>query len=556
MLVMFLVIQNSSFGQFIDVSQAAGIDNTGQNRGVAIYDYDNDGWEDIYVSRLDGSNLLYQNQGDGTFTNVAQAAGVWVTSPSECSVWGDIDNDGDGDLYVGNRSVMNSLYINNGDGTFSNQTLNSGTGSALHPKSVHMADFNLDGFLDIYIANINAANILYENNGDGTFTNIAASSGTDDAQTNLGAVVFDYDGDKDPDIYVAHDANQANILYRNNGNGTFTNVAASAGVDYMGFGMGVDVADFNLDGHLDLYITNLNENVLFLNNGNGTFSDLSATAGIQDLGMGWSVNCIDYNLDMHPDIYAVNDTYFPNPSRNNILYTNNTDGTYTPLANSVVNSAFGTYGSACFDFDNNGSADFMIANNGSDGNQLFKNSTTGNWIKFNLVGTQSNRDGVGARVRVNVGGTWLADEVISGSGYCSQSSLGIHFGLGNNTFIDSIHVSWPSGAEDRYGSEPGNATYTLTENSTTVNRIDLMKNVITVRTHPNPTSEILNIEWDAAEVKFIKIRNLNGKLIRILPLSGNSKQLDVSEYNSGIYFIQLFDESHQQLGAKRVVVGR
>ena len=462
-LLIFLFFDSSAQDIFSDQSNLAGISNLGANYGISVADYDNDGDEDFYVTRLDDRNLLYQNNGEGRFSNVAAAAGVDYPGYTFMAVWGDIDNDHDLDLYLANnQGESNVLYLNNGDGTFSDITQEAGVDELNKTRSVLMADVDNDGFLDIYLANLVAENSLFHNNGDGTFTNIIGSSRATDRQIAMGAIFFDYDNDNDQDLYLTHDDYQANILYRNDGNNKFKDVSEEAGVAYEGLGMGVDAADFNNDGFMDLYVTNMLKNVLYLNNGDGTFTDISESAGVDDDGMGWGTTWIDFDNDGKKDLYLSNDSdFFPNP---NILYQNNGEMVFSIVSdNSVVNSPNEGYATACADFDNNGWPDLLVANLDTQ-NQLFINEGSGkNWIKVRLAGTESNAYAVGARVEIHTSEEILVDEVTTGSGYSSQNSFTLHFGLDDHASVDQLVIRWPSGLTETFEELEANHYYVVKE---------------------------------------------------------------------------------------------
>jgi hypothetical protein len=300
--ILSLAVLSSSFASlqaqisYKDVSNQAGVKGGGENIGVAFGDYDNDGDEDLYVSVRDGRNKLFQNIDGSNFINVAELAGVDHEGSSRTSIWLDVNNDGLLDLYVSNFNEIDQLYVNQGDGTFSEDTRLARIYNPGRTFSVNAADVNQDGFIDIYVANFREENKLFVNNGDGTFTNKIDELGPKSMLNAMGAIFFDYDKDNDPDLYLVHDG-QPNILYKNIGGGRYVDVSAQAGVDYEGFGMGVDIGDVNQDGWMDLYITNLYENVLFLNNGDGTFTNASQKAQVEDYGMGWGTNFLDFNND-------------------------------------------------------------------------------------------------------------------------------------------------------------------------------------------------------------------------------------------------------------------
>jgi len=387
-LCMFIAIV--AYGvDFSDVTDIAGVGCTGSSRGVAWGDYDNDGDLDLYVANYNEANVLYRNNGDGTFTDVTSEAGVGCISHSYGVAWGDYDNDGDLDLYVANYGA-NVLYRNNGDGTFTDVTSEAGvscTGSSL---GVAWGDYDNDGDLDLYVANHYEANVLYKNNGDGTFTDVTGAAGVGCTGSSYGVAWGDYDNDGDLDLYVTN--YEANVLYRNNGDGTFTDVTSEAGVSCTGSSRGVAWGDYDNDGDLDLYVANYNEaNVLYRNNGDGTFTDVTSEAGVgctgHSLGVAWG----DYDNDGDLDLYVTNDGA-------NVLYRNNGDGTFT-MVGAGVGCTGSSYGVAWGDYDNDGHLDLYVANSGA--NVLYRNNGNLNhWLQIRLHGTISNRSAIGTKVKV------------------------------------------------------------------------------------------------------------------------------------------------------------
>lgn len=539
--------------QFEDRTSPAGIGNTGQNRGVSIIDFDQDGWEDIYFTRLDGPNPLYRNNGDGTFSNVAAMAGVDYPGASGTAVWGDLDNDGRPDLILGNRREPSRIYRNNPDGTFSDITFNTGVTVNAQVMSVSLADVNRDGWLDLYFANLGEQNALYLNNGDGTFADYTYASGALDEGIAMGTVFFDYDRDGDPDLYLTHDADQPNILYENIGGGHFIDVSRASGLDLAAQGMGVDVADVDLDGWLDVYITNLYENVLFRNRGDGTFEAISAVAGVTDRGMGWGVAFLDYDNDTRPDIYVVNETRFAVDYKffDNVLYRNENGLIFQVVSEDVLKSPYGGYGLAVADLDKNGQPDLVIANSGQDGNQLLFNQQKNDhhWVRIKLEGTQSNRSAIGARVTLESGDVRLVDEVNAGTGFAGQNSLYLHFGLGQREHIDRLSILWPSGLEEVFESLPVDQTLSFKENSglTPVKNLE-QRLPFDVRVAPNPSSGRFELQLKSeASVENIELSlyNTYGQLIyrsQKLPVSEQkiTRTLDVKgKCPDGIYYLRL-----------------
>ena len=457
---------------FVDIGEEAGLTMEGQHHAVAIGDYDNDGDEDIYVGSKFAPNALYRNEGNMTFVEVGADAGVADEGFTNAAIWFDFDNDGDLDLatgngYGGSSAAPNRFYVNQGDGTFVDMAEAWGLNSTLMCRSLHAADYDQDGFTDLYVVNINAENHFFKNTGGEGFVNVYQQTGTLDTGVGMGSIFFDYDNDGDQDLYLTHDANQTNKLYRNQGDGTFINLAFFAGLNYQGNCMGVDVADINHDGWLDLYITDLYPSAIFLKEGDGSFEDISVPSGTSDSGMTWGCVFFDYDHDTEWDLYIVNDYQFaPLP---NILYRGNGDNTFTPVSegNATLEHTYSDYGLAMGDLDNDGDLDLVIATPKSGtqpGIGLLRNDAAeGHWLQVKLEGTLSNRDAVGARATLYFDGKVRMDEVNIGQGYSGASTLDLHWGLATSTSVDSLVVDWPSGETTTYESLAIDTRHVITE---------------------------------------------------------------------------------------------
>ena len=492
---------------FTEVSRQSGIDHISHTitligGGCAFFDYDNDGWLDIYISGGNQSDKLYRNNGDGTFSERTAQAGFGTTANFYTMgvVTGDIDNDGFRDVFVTtlgighsfHNLVPNMLFRNNGNGSFTDISQQAGITERSWSVSAAMGDFNLDGYLDIYVVNYVDSlgfiedsitndpigyshtghyNFLYLNNGNNTFTNAGVQMQVNDKGTGLAVSFTDYDNDSDMDIYVVNDFGAwvtPNRLYQNNfPANSFTDVSSSSGADAAIYGMGVAIGDYDEDGDLDYYCTNIGENILLNNNGNGTFADSAVTAGVQNghfdslLTTAWGCAFFDYDNDTWLDLFVADgyvpaldiiETSEPDPNK---LYKNNMDGTFTDVsALAGIDDSTKSRGMAAGDYDNDGDLDLIVVVVAEDTGLangahtlLFRNDiANGNhWLKVKLQGTQNNRDGIGSRVKVyNNGRMWMR-EIDGGSSHASQNSTIAHFGLGSDTMVDSVVVIWPGG---------------------------------------------------------------------------------------------------------------
>ena len=450
---------------FTERSKDLAFNEDGINRGVAIGDFDNNGFEDIYISRRGAANSLFVNYGNFQFVEKAMDLGVADAGNTIASAWIDYDNDGDLDLFCANKFEAGKLYENN-QGQFIDISAQMGIGTLGNIHSLNIVDFDNDGDLDIYLAQFQEENILYRNEG-GSFVNYIAASGISNLGKSMGAVFFDYDQDGDQDLYQTQDGNQGNLFFRNDG-GYFTDVTLQTNTGYQGQGMGVDVGDLNQDGLPDIYITNLHENTLLLQSQAGSFIEADETA-LKDLGMAWGTNLFDSNNDGHLDIYVANDSHFetPNGYQCNKFILN--EGNMNFISSSEINelqNMHASYGSATGDFNNDGLLDLVVCNSGEVGNQIFENiSEPNNYLSIKLEGSQSNRQAVGARVKLFAEAKNWTEELITGSSYCSQNSSILHFGLKDIEAVDKVEIYWPSGQVQSIIAPPINTRINITEES-------------------------------------------------------------------------------------------
>lgn len=438
---------------FVDHSDEALLLGNYLNHAAAVADYDLDGDLDVYVGSRLAPNTLYRNEGNATFVPVV--AGVEDDGFTMVTLFFDYDNDGDPDLLSCNTGDVNHFYRNDG-GSFTDVTDELGLGQESQCRSAHAADINLDGFLDLYIVNMNQPNAFWLSDGEGGFTDGYYASGATDNLIGMGALFLDIENDGDLDLYLTHDANQANKLYINDGTGSFVNQAAAWGLDLAAQGMGVDATDLDHDGFLDIFISNNLPNDLFINPGpqpeDGSilpFTNITETAGVGDLGMGWGTAFIDHDHDGERDLYVANEYFFSPYS--NLLYHNNGDLTFTDIASGTpLESNYSGYATVVADFDLNGTEDLLVVNtlvSANPGCELFLNmDTVPHWIGFELEGVVSPRDAAGARVVVHSGADFhRTDASFIGYSYSSCGPLTFNFGLGDRTSVDSVEVFWPSG---------------------------------------------------------------------------------------------------------------
>jgi len=494
--------------------------------GIAFFDYDHDGWLDLFVpggSQLEGApsgttNRLYKNNRDGTFTDVTKQAGLERVTWTSGVCIGDYNNDGFDDLFLSCWG-QNILYRNNGNGTFTDVTKQAGL---LHPKpewgaGCTFTDYNRDSHLDLFVSTylnfdpktvplpgatenctwkgiaVNCGprglptgrNFLYRNNGDGTFTDVSEASGIAkvDRRYAMTAVAADFDDDGWPDIYVAC-ASTPSILYRNNHDGTFTDIALEAGVAYNEdgreqAGMGIAIADVLNSGRLDIFKTHFADDtpILYRNKGHARFDDVTARAGFGGFTryVGWGAGFADFDNDGLPDLLFVNGNVYPeieqffaeykykNPR---ILLRNLGNGVFenvSTLCGSAITDRHSSRGCAFGDFMNDGKIGAAIMNMGEPPS-LLRNVTTNvnHWLKLKLIGTKSNRTAIGAKVFVTAAGRLQRQEVISQSSFYSQSDLRLHFGLGAASSAD-FEIQWPSGLQEKYANIKSNQILTLQE---------------------------------------------------------------------------------------------
>ena len=615
--VFLLLCTSTLFSQaFTDITTASGINHIYKQAfemggGAVFFDYDNDGWEDIYITAGKDKDQLYQNLGNGNFQLVSAP---WLNITQDfytvAVVSGDVNNDGYRDLFVttwrgeDNNGPLerNLLFMNNGDGTFSETGLNSGLSEVGFSMGTAMLDYNNDGFLDIYVVNyiensvplyndsgeVNGfdhdcyANSFYKNNGDGTFTEMATTLGVGNNGCALAVMPTDYDQDNDQDIYVANDFGEfvvANALLENNyPTNSFTDVSVATNMDVGIYGMGIAYADFDKDGDFDYYITNLGRNVLIQNDGSQNFSDISTSASVENtytenssntlLSTSWGTVFLDVNNDTWPDLFVGNGripaasfiaTGEDDPNK---LYINNGDATFTDISDMAgVNDYNRGRGVAYSDYDKDGDLDVLVVVQDGTASTtaktvLYRNeiNPTGsdgkNWTQIELKGVAINKDAIGAKVELTVNGEKLIQEVHGQGSHASQSSLILHFGLGANTIIDEVKVIWSSADTQTFTNLQANTRFQITQGGSPLSIDKNELNAFLI--YPNPVKNELHFSGISSK-KTIKIYSVYGSLLDTIEITERTTSVNLENYKTGVYLVQIFSEDNS-LAKSRLIV--
>ena len=461
--------RNNRNGTFTDVTQQAGLFRSGYFYGVTVGDFNNDGHEDLFLTGWP-QNVLYRNNGDGTFTDITKTAGLENASPrwgTGCS-WIDYDRDGRLDLLVSNYVDFDYKRVPR-----------AGENESCNYKGV-LVNCGPRGLSHSYHS-------LYHNNGDGTFTDISEQAGIHKVDPGYGLTVAcaDFDNDGWPDIYVACDSTPS-LLFRNNHDGTFTEQGLDNGVSLsedgmLQAGMGVGVSDYKLAGSLDIFKTHFCEDspVLYENDGKGNFRDVTLRAGlgVETRFISWGTGIADLDNDGNPDIFFVTGSIYPEAEKRlpelpyktpRALFRNLGNGRFEELINQAgpgVEAAHSSRGCAFGDFDNDGDVDILIVNQ-NEPPSLLRNDVSGHrhWIKVKLAGVESNRSALGARVTVHYGDKVQAQEVMAQSSYLSVNDSRLHFGLGAVNTVD-IEVRWPTGKTEKFAGVLADHLICITEGS-------------------------------------------------------------------------------------------
>ncbi|GAA3791785.1 hypothetical protein GCM10022271_25250 [Corallibacter vietnamensis] len=538
---------------FVDIAQTSGVFiNPGSleyGSGISFCDFNNDGWDDITLGTGSGRQIeFFSNDQDGTFTRE-----FFLTADPSAQdrqvIWVDYDNDGDKDLYIASDANGSHLYNNDGSLNFTDVTAAAGLPvSNIYNWGASWGDINNDGLLDVFISNrddsLQQPNLLYQNNGDGTFTDISTQAGIHNtSHLSFCSAFFDYNNDGWQDIYVANDKIfNENFLYHNNGDGTFTNVAATANVNIAIDAMSTTIGDFNNDGWFDIYVSNtpINGNVFLKNNGDGTFSDVTNSTNTEFNGFSWGAVFLDADNDMNLDLYVSSSMDGSVPSlASAAFYHNNGNETFTIPEEGFQNDTRISHSNAIGDIDNDGYPEIIVNNTNNANMFLWKNQgdLSNNWLKVRLSGVQSNKDGIGSVIEISVDGNKQYRYTLCGEGYISQNSSAEFFGVGSYNVIDYVKITWLSGIVDYIENVNVNQELLVVEGS---NQLSVKEKQLkmSLNVYPNPVNGALNIITQK-KMTDVSVYNMLGQVVVNVQPNAVTGNIDMTSLQSGAYFVKV-----------------
>jgi hypothetical protein len=519
--------------------------------GISFYDYNNDGWDDITLATEAGQPVRFFKNMNGSFIEESLSIPNNTSQMKQVN-WVDFDNDGHLDLFVTSNISGNRLYRNDGNFNFLDVTSESQLPTNnIKTYGASWGAYNNDGFLDVFLSNRDVAeiipNYLYRNNGDGTFSNVSESAGIlNTSNLSFCSAFFDFNNDGWQDIYVSKDRiNNKNVLYKNNGDGTFTDVSESSNTDLSIDAMSVTIDDYNNDGWLDIYVTNTpSGNVFLQNNGDETFTNVAIANGTSFNSIGWGAVFLDAENDMDLDLYV---SGLLDGSNSNFLsaafYENDGTGNFTIPNTGFVNDNRECYANAIGDVDNDGFSEIAVSNTDNEHVFLWKNEqpSTNNWLKINLEGIQSNKKGIGSFIEISINGEKQYRYTLCGEGYLSQNSGTEIFGLGDNSSVDYVKVTWLSGLVDLITDVSANQTLSIVEGSNLLSDENfVLNNKLTV--FPNPVKDELTIRAKHS-IQYIAVMNVLGQNMFIDKPNTLETKLDMTDLNADFYFVKVIIDS-------------
>lgn len=557
--IIFLIFSNLSYAQlaFDDVAAQIGVDysygDSEYGGGVSFADFDNDGWDDITYASENGVDLYFFKNTNGVF-NLVTFNGISNTSKAKQVIWVDYDNDGDKDFFVTAIEGKNAFYSNDGEMNFTDISSTIGIFQTdLFTYGASFGDIDNDGDLDLFISNRSPEdhNYLYRNDS-GIYVDITGTSGISlEGQLSFCSIFFDYDKDGLQDIYVSNDKEEnINRLYKNLGDGVFQDVSESsnAGVDVSA--MSTTLGDFNNDGWFDIYITNtpfsqvssIQGNVLLKNNGDGTFTNVATETGTSFDSVGWGSVFLDADNDGLLDIYVSSSENGNGSLISSAFYHQQDDETFTIPQNIGFNTDLReSYTNAIGDINNDGKPEIVVGND-TDNNFLWQNNTLNenNWLKVKLEGVVSNKDGIGNTIEINVDGQSQYRYTLAGEGYLSQNSFYEFFGTGLSNLIDYVKVTWTStGATETFNNIEANQSITIKEGIGILNDNNyIVEDLLSI--YPNPSNDgVFKLSTKNNVSNTLKVYDLSGRLIFKVKNLKNNDEFSLNHCKKGIYVANL-----------------
>ena len=525
--------------------------------GVSFADFDNDGWDDLTFASEEGTEIYFLKNNDGIFNSIS-LNGISNTFKTKQVIWVDYDNDGDQDFFVTGFEGVNKFYKNDGDMNFTDISSTIGFFQTdLFTYGVSFADMDNDGDLDAFISNRDGVaddqrNYLYRND-EGTYIDITASAGLSmSSHLSFCSIIFDYNNDGFQDIYISNDKpDNLNILYKNNGDGTFDDVS-----EYSGAGIGINamtttIGDYNNDGWFDIYITNTPEgNELLRNNGDGTFTNVAEATATTFNSVGWGAVFLDADSDGLLDLYVSSDF---DGSVGSFLsaafyHQQNNETFIIPENIGFQDDTRKSYTNAIGDIDNDGKPDIVVGND-IEPNFLWANTTVNenNWLKVKLEGVISNRNGIGNTIEINIDGQSQYRYTLAGEGYLSQNSFYEFFGMGNATEVDYVKVTWTATGEiEIINNIAANQAIIIKEGSGVLSSENNLKETA-FRVYPNPSSNgIFKLSVLNQEKVSVQVFDISGRLMTKKNNLKDNDQINLSHYQKGIYIARLSSETNNR----------
>lgn len=549
----------------IGITESTG--GTPNGCGLSFADYDGDGYDDITLASGDNVSLRFYKNFQGVFFEEILISPP-ITYRTRAVNWVDFDNDGDKDLFVTSDTNGNKLFEKTESGLV-DITASSGISTAVQfTFGASWGDVNNDGCLDLYISNriVNPGpneitNRFYLNNCDGTFTDVTESVGlTNSSALTFCSGFFDLNNDGWQDIYVANDKFKPNFLYKNNGDGTFTDISESSGTGVVMDAMCVTIDDFNSDGYMDIYLTNSASNVsdstigniFYKNNGDETFTDIAQESGTFLECLAWGSVFFDAENDGDLDLY-VNCTYdgSTDGSVPSAFYEQKLDELFTQPANvGFENNEERSYGNAIGDLNNDGKQDILVINNFGAPPFVWNNqtNTSNNYLNISLEGVLSNRDGIGSVIEISINGKKQYRHLMCGESYLGQNSLTESFGLGQNQIVDYVKVKWLSGTEDTLFNVNANQTINIVEGSTLSD--DSINSIGNIKIFPNPSEGLFQLLTEKP-IKTLKVISISGTTVYQIDDFFREKQIiDIQNFHKGVYIVEIIGYNEEFIHTK------